>query len=567
MIAYPGGSMATITWQAGVGGDWSISGSWSGDIVPGAGDTAVFTIPGPYTVTIASPEAAQSVTLDASAINLDITSALAISAGLTVEAGTLILDSGGTIEGGTLTVAGGSVVAAGGELLDASLTGDIALGAVNAALTLAGTDNLSGTITVNGQSAVLSLNADPNVPGVATTINGGVIDLGTNAYYESYIVTNNTAGVIFGPSLTIDQGRTNAQYAAITSNTGGVGIDNEGSIIGQYYNGTLVINEPAFVNSGMIEVENNDTVTIDATTNGITNAAGGGIDVTGAGSELVLNAGTSPLVNDGSISVELGATLVLAGTYTPADLANIANNHGTVVMDGVLENAGNTLTATAANPIALGGLIVGGALLDKGGLSLRNNATLDGVTYIGPGLTSDGTSGAAVNIAGSLALFEPDGTTPGTLRIAATDEHLGVIGSTTITAGAITLGTTSQYYVDLEILGISGQGSPILTLDPGVTLTELSAYASFSGGGIDNKGTINIAPTFGTLADGTAIYNDTSGVLLISSGVTAQLQTFFKFRHGHILRRLDERGTRLRFHPMAEQWPDRRYQWRVALSG
>ena len=81
----------------------------------------------------------------------------------------------------------------------------------------------------------------------------------------------------------------------------------------------------------------------------------------------MLNAGTSPLVNDGKISVELGATLVLAGTYTPADLANIVNDHGTIVLDGVLENAGNTVTATAASPFPIGGVIMGGTLLDRGG--------------------------------------------------------------------------------------------------------------------------------------------------------------------------------------------------------
>ena len=209
--------MATITWQAGTGGDWSVSASWSGDVVPGAGDDAVFVNPGPYTVTIASPEAARSVTLDASAVNLDITSALALGAGLIVDSGTLTLGSGGTIDGGTLTVAGGSVVAAGGELLNAAIAGNVALTANNAALTLAGSDTLAGTITVNGEDTVPTLAADPNLSEVATTIDGGAIDLGTNAnyYYQSFIVTSNTAGVIFGPSLTIDQGRTNAQYAQI----------------------------------------------------------------------------------------------------------------------------------------------------------------------------------------------------------------------------------------------------------------------------------------------------------------------------------------------------------------
>ena len=75
--AIAGGLMATITWQAGVGGDWSTSASWSGDTIPGSGDIAVFSIPGSYTVTITTPEAAQSVTPDASGINSAITSALA----------------------------------------------------------------------------------------------------------------------------------------------------------------------------------------------------------------------------------------------------------------------------------------------------------------------------------------------------------------------------------------------------------------------------------------------------------------------------------------------------------
>ena len=53
-------------------------------------------------------------------------------------------------------------------------------------------------------------------------------------------------------------GRTNARYAEITNSVGGTGIDNEGSIIGQDNQGTLIINQTGFVNSGLVEVENGE---------------------------------------------------------------------------------------------------------------------------------------------------------------------------------------------------------------------------------------------------------------------------------------------------------------------
>ena len=44
--------MPTFTWTAGTTGLWTTAANWSSDQVPGAGDTALFILPGHYLVSV-----------------------------------------------------------------------------------------------------------------------------------------------------------------------------------------------------------------------------------------------------------------------------------------------------------------------------------------------------------------------------------------------------------------------------------------------------------------------------------------------------------------------------------
>jgi hypothetical protein len=512
--------MTNVTWKTGINADWSLGTDWSTGLVPGSNDDVSVDAGGSYTVTVTTPEAAHSVTLDATSGTLDVSAALNLGTSFALELGDLILASGGTLVGGSLVVTGGSVTAAGGELLGTAVTGNIAVGTGN--LTLAGDITLNGTVAVGGANGTLVLAANPALP-TATTITGGTIAVGNISGY-AYIDTDNVNGVIFGAGLSVVQSE---RYAYIEDGAPGAGLENEGAITAGYFGGQFVIDQSAFTNDGQFTVQNGDTVTVNAG-GGITNAAGGTITVNGKGSELVLNAGADALANDGSILVEFGGTLALSGTYTAADLGRITNKGGTLILAGTLENAGNTLTTTPDTGIELSDVaVVGGTIVNDGGLTLLNGTTLDGVTYIGPTLTPP--NDAEIFLANNPVFLQSNGTTAGTLSITGYGDSIGIIGNNTIDHATINISNNYYYYGSdaLEFYTTTGGSTPILTLGTAATLDLSGYYSDINGGGIiDNNGTVTISSPY-QIYDYSPIVNN--NVVTVSGGGGVHVEQFYNY--------------------------------------
>jgi hypothetical protein len=101
--------MATVTWTSGGNGNFRTASRWSGNAVPGSGDTAVVDLSsGTTAILLNDAESVAGLTLNDPNATLNLTGTLALNAGtLTAQAGTLTIS--GTLEGGTLAQIGATV--------------------------------------------------------------------------------------------------------------------------------------------------------------------------------------------------------------------------------------------------------------------------------------------------------------------------------------------------------------------------------------------------------------------------------------------------------------------------
>jgi fibronectin-binding autotransporter adhesin len=154
--------MSTINWISAQDGDWSTGTNWEGESVPGSTDAADITLPGVYTVTVASHVSAGNLTINATGATLDESSAgsLTLSGGLSLYNGAAFLNGansiGSSVEvvGGLLAVGNGGalgngvVLLYGGELLATTTE------TINASMAFNGTTTIAAatgrTLTLEG---------------------------------------------------------------------------------------------------------------------------------------------------------------------------------------------------------------------------------------------------------------------------------------------------------------------------------------------------------------------------------------------------------------------------------
>ena len=100
--------MSTINWISAQGGNWSTGTNWEGGSVPGSIDATDITLPGVYTVTVASHVSAGNLTINATGATLDESSAgsLTLSGGLSLYNGAVFLNGANSI-GSSVEVVGG----------------------------------------------------------------------------------------------------------------------------------------------------------------------------------------------------------------------------------------------------------------------------------------------------------------------------------------------------------------------------------------------------------------------------------------------------------------------------
>ena len=159
-------TMSTVNWISAQGGDWSTGANWEGGSVPGSTDAPDVTLPGVYTVTVASHVSAGNLTINATGETLDESSAgsLTLSGSLSLYNGAVFLNGANSIGasvdvvGGLLAVGNGAalgngvVLLYGGELLATTTE------TINASMAFNGTTTIAAatgrTLTLEGGAQV-----------------------------------------------------------------------------------------------------------------------------------------------------------------------------------------------------------------------------------------------------------------------------------------------------------------------------------------------------------------------------------------------------------------------------
>jgi hypothetical protein len=169
---------ATETWTGAVSSDWNTPGNWSGNTVPGAGNTAV--IPGATpndpvlsnavlnneTIVVDQIGQQQGNTIDLNGVTLGAGSALQVDnpTGNSQDVASIVI-------GGTLTVDAGAQVSTGSGLQQ-----NLVANAAGAAVINAGTISNTGIVFINGGTVVNDgLFENQSIEGAATISNQGTI--------------------------------------------------------------------------------------------------------------------------------------------------------------------------------------------------------------------------------------------------------------------------------------------------------------------------------------------------------------------------------------------------------
>ena len=182
--------MATRTFINSAGGNWASAFSWSGSMVPGAGDTAniTSTFAGQfYTVEVTDSEAAGTVNLGASDAELviEVGATLTMTGTLNLTAGMLAVVSGGELSGATVdnTANSGSFIATDGILDNVTWLGNLDLLGVAQASLL----TLTGKLTVFSDAPLVDNLPITKTLGQITPGNAGPISV-DNRFNKQSIV-------------------------------------------------------------------------------------------------------------------------------------------------------------------------------------------------------------------------------------------------------------------------------------------------------------------------------------------------------------------------------------------
>jgi hypothetical protein len=206
------------------------------------------------------------------------------------------------------------------------------------------------------------------------------------------------------------------------------------------------------------------------------------------------------LSNQGMVVMASDATVVATGTYNTASIQHISSSagpsatRGVLRLKGTLDNAGSTLTVDGVPGLSIGaeGTVVGGFVIGAFPRQETNDATWDGVTWLGPLLLM-----SHYNLINNFAIKTADGLNPGTVSMD---------GS----AGLLFRGDQvfDNARVNLESYAVSGviEADGTLTLGPALTIAarardnlsvmQLDLRGTGSGSTMVNQGLIDLAEQF-----------------------------------------------------------------------
>ncbi|MGC9269385.1 Hint domain-containing protein [Acidiphilium sp.] len=464
------------------------------------------------------------------------------------------LANGGTIIGGTIAQSASFTFFNGYDTNYAA--GTAALSGINAldGVTMrGGLDVTTGTLAlINGGAVLNAAGTGPEavtVSSFATLIDlvaAGSLSLGGFDLAGGTLEAANTAGS--GLMLDNAAGSDFTLGGVIADLAGGsahpVTVTNEGSmVVGQagsfnFFQETIAVD--SLVNTGMISVTGTGLAIASALTNrgtiagsatGITLAQGfdnqGLITVSGGslvlgGSDAMPGAPGSNVLQSWSntgVIAATGAVVTLGGDVALAAIGSLSLTTSSLVLDGHIENFGQTLASSGAGTLLAGATLAGavfvGGAVDFGGFDFDvQNAVIDNATII-DGLTlatgavtlingsqvlaPGGASLATVLVDGAGADFGIDLARPGTIAqpIEVTTGTASITGAFTLTGALDATGTASTIAL---LGGVGGYGAGARSWINAGTVS-LSSGASLLLGGAENAADIGtIANQGGVLA-------------------------------------------------------------------
>jgi hypothetical protein len=339
---------------------------------------------------------------------------------------------GGTIIGGGLDAAALGIAFAGGVLDDVALINGLSLSA--------------GAVTLTGGSTVY---ADSGLTRGTITVNAapGVVT-------PPYLEIDTSAGATLGQPIEILSGT--VLLSGDLTLTGNIDVDGPGAVL---------------------EIDPYPVETL-------------------AASGLSYVSVTDSFVNLATISAENGATVLLGGDETAADLGAISRSGGLLEFTGTLENAGQTLAGPSS--------VLAGATLDGGTIE---GGTIDPASL---GLVFSGYQGSAfdnVTVINGLTLNSGVLSLRGDTAVFAT-AAAGSLGTILVGNGEVTFNGAETYTLDNPVVlenggigwsGPTGGGPARATIAAG---DEISGYGYLTGDSLINSGTIAAAANGGELEIG-----------------------------------------------------------------
>ncbi len=445
--------MATITWKGGTG-DFNTGSLWSSGTVPGSGDIAVVDASsGASSITLDGADSVAGLTLDDPAGSLTLSGALSLNGGvLNLQAGSLTVS--GTLSDGTLIPDGGVLTVSGpsAALLGVTVEGTLDLSNSGAAVDVTGLAQPGLTQLDLGANTQLLFLDPEDFQGQTIEMAGGV--LATDG------LDPNDGTLFFGPGTEI------IQNAAST--TARIGPDTYTSLF------------------GLGQVTNEGTLI----------AAAGTLDLDSEGGAFDSVLGQGPFLNNGTIEIDAGATVIDDTNSSLAGLGTIINNGGLLDLRGTLANTSTTIDVAASGPFSnlqLDDTVVGGAIEETGGTLAIGTGSLLGITLEGTGVAFN-----TLTI-GRGTEFDPGGA-PFTLTALAAGYGQIYLNNGVVLANARLAYGDGQYQADLFV---QGGTSPADRANPTVTLAASTTLDVGSGqflrldagqnGTLVNDAVINVA--------------------------------------------------------------------------
>ncbi|PYJ02046.1 MAG: hypothetical protein DME25_16995, partial [Verrucomicrobia bacterium] len=335
---------ATITWTNVLSGGWNTAANWSPNTVPGAGDTAVITNTGNYTVTLDISPTVTGLILGASSGVTTQTLAMngqtfTLNGPCTINSRGLFSLGSGALSGGTTSSISGIITWTGG-----TLAGTLTFN-TNATLSISGGGNHDIPSCVLTNNGAVTWSGGPirggGNPGTFIYNNGVWDSQGdltwNNDFFGSGTVFNN-AGTFRKSASQVASGSTIFVNGVVLNNTGK--LDAQTNYLNLQGGGTLTggtatnLNGFVYLNGGAFNV--NGTVTS-------TNAQLAGATLTG---NNVITGGFNWIVGDwnSAASVTISAnTLLLVTSANDHNLANtVVTNNGTIAWsNGRIRGGGN----------------------------------------------------------------------------------------------------------------------------------------------------------------------------------------------------------------------------------